>query len=102
VAPPVARARHRVCNDATSVLGRAVGTRNGRNTGSYVQEAASRGNGDFSDFTAEEVGFEPTVPGTGTPVFETGPFNHSGTPPSFARANPAVVYEKLDDPERIL
>src|SRR5690606_4335902 len=30
---------------------------------------------------AEEVGFEPTVPETGTPVFETGPFNHSGTPP---------------------
>ena len=31
--------------------------------------------------TAEEVGFEPTVPQRGTPVFETGPFNHSGTPP---------------------
>ena len=30
---------------------------------------------------AEEVGFEPTVPRRGTPVFETGPFNHSGTPP---------------------
>src|SRR5262249_14254975 len=30
---------------------------------------------------AEEVGFEPTVPQCGTPVFETGPFNHSGTPP---------------------
>jgi integrase len=31
----------------------------------------------------EEVGFEPTVPRCGTPVFETGPFNHSGTPPAF-------------------
>ena len=31
--------------------------------------------------SAEEVGFEPTVPRSGTPVFETGPFNHSGTPP---------------------
>lgn len=30
---------------------------------------------------AEEVGFEPTEPETGSPVFETGPFNHSGTPP---------------------
>lgn len=34
---------------------------------------------------AEEVGFEPTVPETGTPVFETGPFNHSGTPPGYRR-----------------
>ncbi len=31
--------------------------------------------------TAEEVGFEPTEPETGSPVFETGPFDHSGTPP---------------------
>ncbi len=30
---------------------------------------------------AEEEGFEPSVPRGGTPVFETGPFNHSGTPP---------------------
>lgn len=34
---------------------------------------------------AEEEGFEPSVPGTGTPVFETGPFNHSGTPPDLER-----------------
>ena len=33
------------------------------------------------DTGAEEVGFEPTEPETGSPVFETGPFNHSGTPP---------------------
>ena len=30
---------------------------------------------------AEGVGFEPTVPLKGTTVFETAPFNHSGTPP---------------------
>src|SRR5690606_17214380 len=30
---------------------------------------------------AEGVGFEPTVTTSATPVFETGPFNHSGTPP---------------------
>src|ERR1700684_4101842 len=35
--------------------------------------------------SAEEEGFEPTVPRRGTPVFETGPFNHSGTPPGLAR-----------------
>ena len=27
------------------------------------------------------VGFEPTVRETRTPVFKTGPFDHSGTPP---------------------
>ena len=52
---------------------------------------------------AEEVGFEPTVPETGTPVFETGPFNHSGTPPSlpFTRLqftkNPALLEEFFED-----
>ena len=30
---------------------------------------------------AEGVGFEPTVPAKGTTVFETAPFDHSGTPP---------------------
>lgn len=40
---------------------------------------------------AEEVGFEPTVPETGTPVFETGPFNHSGTPPE---GNSAIRYQR--------
>jgi hypothetical protein len=35
---------------------------------------------------AEEVGFEPTVPRCGTPVFETGPINHSGTPPIVGQA----------------
>lgn len=30
---------------------------------------------------AERVGFEPTVEKNPTPVFETGPFNHSGTFP---------------------
>ena len=33
------------------------------------------------ELLAEEEGFEPSVPRCGTPVFETGPFNHSGTPP---------------------
>ena len=39
----------------------------------------------IQDLAAEEVGFEPTVPRRGTPVFETGPFNHSGTPPGGSR-----------------
>ncbi len=30
---------------------------------------------------AEEVGFEPTVGYKPTPVFKTGAFNHSATPP---------------------
>ena len=41
------------------------------------------GEPDVPVWPAEEVGFEPTVPRSGTPVFETGPFNHSGTPPVF-------------------
>jgi hypothetical protein len=36
------------------------------------------------DLEAEEVGFEPTEPETGSPVFETGPFDHSGTPPGLS------------------
>ena len=35
-----------------------------------------------NDVMAEGVGFEPTVP-DGTPVFKTGTFGHSVTPPSF-------------------
>ena len=31
---------------------------------------------------AERVGFEPTVPGNGTPVFETDAFSHSATSPN--------------------
>ena len=30
---------------------------------------------------AERVGFEPTVPRNGTPVFETDAFSHSATSP---------------------
>ena len=30
---------------------------------------------------AEGVGFEPTVPQSSTPDFESGPFDHSGTLP---------------------
>jgi hypothetical protein len=33
---------------------------------------------------AERVGFEPTVETSPTPVFETGPFNHSGISPDAA------------------
>ena len=33
---------------------------------------------------AERAGFEPAVPARGTPVFETGPFNRSGTSPRSA------------------
>ncbi len=36
------------------------------------------------------MGFEPTVPRCGTPVFETGPFNHSGTPPGRGSINPGL------------
>ena len=32
-------------------------------------------------FIAEGEGFEPSVTQGATPVFETDPFNHSGTPP---------------------
>jgi hypothetical protein len=32
-------------------------------------------------YFAEAGGFEPPVPLTGTPVFKTGAFNHSATPP---------------------
>jgi hypothetical protein len=47
----------------------------------------------------EEVGFEPTVPRSGTPVFETGPFNHSGTPPDSGgrRTIRATTPEELDE-----
>ena len=34
-------------------------------------------------FMAERVGFEPTVPAKGTTVFETAPFDHSGTSPQW-------------------
>ena len=44
---------------------------------------------------AEEVGFEPTVPRRGTPVFETGPFNHSGTPPRVARLGDGLGWTAL-------
>lgn len=33
----------------------------------------------------EEVGFEPTDGQDPSPVFKTGPFNHSGTPPNWKR-----------------
>jgi hypothetical protein len=32
-------------------------------------------------YKTEEVGFEPTEPFWSSPVFKTGPFNRSGTPP---------------------
>ena len=32
---------------------------------------------------AERVGFEPTVPETGTPDFESGAFDHSATSPEY-------------------
>ena len=35
---------------------------------------------------AEEVGFEPTV-GFPTPVFKTGAFDHSATPPVFSASS---------------
>lgn len=40
----------------------------------------------FVTARAERPGFEPGVPETETPLFESGPFNHSGTSPARARA----------------
>ena len=54
---------------------------------------------------AEREGFEPPVPTRGTAVFETAPFNHSGTSPSGAGAHrsardgassPAVVASRIE------
>jgi hypothetical protein len=47
------------------------------------------------DPAAEGEGFEPPVPAKGTTVFETAPFNHSGTPPRCdCRKVPAVAVEE--------
>ena len=43
---------------------------------------------------AEREGFEPSVPKKGTPVFETGPFGHSGTSPN-ACPSPALFCVRL-------
>ena len=43
---------------------------------------------------AERVGFEPTVGTSPTTVFETAPFNHSGTSP-IASETHAGLYQKL-------
>ena len=51
------------------------------------------------------MGFEPTVPETGTPVFETGPFNHSGTPPGILGdqyTTAAAVAEELSQEQSAL
>ncbi len=34
-----------------------------------------------NSYEAEKEGFEPSVAHDATPVFETGPINHSGTSP---------------------
>ena len=39
---------------------------------------------------AERVGFEPTVTAIATTVFETAPFDHSGTSPQILSHRPAV------------
>ena len=50
---------------------------------------------------AERAGFEPAVP-EGTPVFETGPFVHSGTSPrpGIGSRIKGVVEYPLDAPPR--
>ncbi len=59
---------------------------------------------------AEGEGFEPSVPQKSTTVFETAPFNHSGTPPfegrqiyvgfmSMAISRPSIIVE--DDLQRL-
>ena len=50
--------------------------RNANSPARFLQTARANG--------TERVGFEPTVP-EGTPVFETGPFDHSGTSPRLKR-----------------
>ena len=52
---------------------------------------------------AEEVGFEPTEPYSGSPLFESGTINHSDTPPprsiAYAPAvsqDPAASYARLE------
>ena len=37
----------------------------------------------FTEIMAERVGFEPTVPDLGTPIFETGALSHYATSPFF-------------------
>src|SRR4051794_12869581 len=49
--------------------------------------------------SAEEEGFEPSVPRCGTPVFETGPFNHSGTPP---KSKPNQTKRLVDRSQRVV
>ena len=44
---------------------------------------------------AEGVGFEPTVPAKGTTVFETAPFDHSGTPPRGSAAT--ATYRRREE-----
>ena len=44
---------------------------------------------------AERVGFEPTRPKKGLPVFETGPFNRSGTSPHLSGHGSKSVAERV-------
>ena len=53
-----------------------------------MREAHARGRGSRAwaaartrSLVAEGEGFEPPEP-CGSPIFKTGPFDHSGTPPS--------------------
>lgn len=53
----------------------------GENTDPENNENAEK-NAEISELEAVGVGFEPTMTLSAMPVFKTGPFNHSGTPPA--------------------
>jgi hypothetical protein len=61
--------------------------------------AAAQGVGQGRKQVAEGVGFEPTVP-FGTPVFETGTFGHSVTPPGVSHYSSVVGLERIDSKAR--
>jgi len=52
----------------------------------------SREKPEKQELKAVGVGFEPTVRETRTPVFKTGPFDHSGTPPGVTSPWRAALY----------
>jgi hypothetical protein len=66
-----------------------AGQRGAHATRSDSAARAQSGERTFSSQGAERVGFEPTVAQRTTTVFETAPFNHSGTSPKSIIARPS-------------
>ncbi len=50
---------------------------------------------------AEGEGFEPSVPHKGTTVFETAPFDHSGTPPEVDRKENVLLLRSAINPRPV-